>query len=102
MTEHHILKYRCEIPTEGRDWHYNYLFRPCDWPEIKDYEDLSVELRKKETGEPYDEVLLEASRDRLVRTITPTSRYWDMIEEENTRIQPCKKKQGRPPYFFDA
>jgi hypothetical protein len=102
MSEHHIFKNRCDIPIEEPIGHCEYLFLRSDWPEIEDYELCSVELRKKEAGEPYDEDLLKTSWDRLARTITPTSRYWDRFEAEVIRTQPDGKKQRRPPYFFDA
>lgn len=50
----------------------NICFWPSDWPETQDYKAYSVELRKKEAGEPYDKDLLKVSWDRLARTITDT------------------------------
>lgn len=102
MTEYNFFKYPCEVPTQDRDWYLDHRPRSSFWPERTDYEAYSLELWKKENGEPYDEDVLKVTWDRLVTTITPSSRYWDMFEAEITKIQPCKKKQGRPPYFFDA
>lgn len=58
-------------------------------------------MEKKEAGEPYDDALIVATQDRLRRTISPTSEEWPWYEDEIVRMQPDKKKQGRPPYFFD-
>ncbi|KAH8782652.1 hypothetical protein F5883DRAFT_130470 [Diaporthe sp. PMI_573] len=101
LTEHHIFKNPYEIPIEETFRRYDCTFRPSDWPEMDDYEVGSLELRKKEAGQPYDEDLLKTTWERLARTITPTSRYWNELEGEIVRIQPDRKKQGRPPYFFD-
>lgn len=70
MSEHHIFKNRCDIPIEEPSRSYECSFWQSDWPEIDDYEVGSVELRKKETGEPYDEDLLKTTWDRLARTIS--------------------------------
>lgn len=102
MTEYNFFKYRCDLSIQDQDWYLDHRPRASFWPERTDYEAYEFELWKKENGEPYDEDLLKVSWDRLVTTMTPSSKYWDKFEAEIIRIQPCKKKQGRPPYFFDA
>lgn len=97
MTEHHIFKFRQEIPEDRP--RTRCIRRTIDWPEIVEYEALREEYRKKEAGEPSD---VEGARKRLAQVITPSSIYWDgFSESEMLEIQPDERKRGRPPYFFD-
>lgn len=99
MVDHHIFKFRHEVPlVRHRD---HCVITTKDWPEWRDQDTIEIELIKMVDGEAYDEALVAAARERLRRTATPTSRCYSWNEEEQSRLQPDPKKQGRPPYFFD-
>lgn len=99
MVDYHIFKFRHEIPlVRPRE---RCVMTTKDWPESYDQETIETELIKKLEGEDYDESLVAAARERLKRTSTPTSRCYSWDDEEQSRLQPDPKKQGRPPYFFD-
>lgn len=99
MADHHIFKYRHEIPQRRPRDHCSVT--PEKWPELGDQQIIEDEMSKKAAGEPHDDALVTVTEDRLRRTTTPTSRVWHWDEDEIAKLQPDKKKQGRPPYFFD-
>ncbi|KAK2611821.1 hypothetical protein N8I77_005144 [Diaporthe amygdali] len=70
-----------------------------NWPEIIDHSKIAEE----ELGEgPSDEAEKAKARERIAMTISPNSRLWETFREEIAKLQPEKKRQGRPPYFFDS
>lgn len=104
MVEHHIYKYSHEIPgPEGlaRQRYHPSKLNARDWPELNDQALIMYEARKEANGEPFDQALMDAAEDRLVRTITPDSRFWKEYEEEIVKSQPDERTRGRPPYFSD-
>lgn len=98
--EHNIYKFRHEVPQGARDRDH-CVITPVDWPEYIDQDTIEREMEKQLEGEDPDEDLIEACRERLKRTVTPTSRCYHWNEEEQSKLQPDPKKRGRPPYFFD-
>ncbi|KUI56201.1 hypothetical protein VP1G_10845 [Cytospora mali] len=99
MADYHIFKYRHEIPQiRPRD---HCVITPDFWPQAGLDQILDEEFYKTLNGEPSDEALVAAKKEQLRSTITPTSFFWPEHEKEVAKMQPDKKKQGRPPYFFD-
>lgn len=99
MVDHHIFKFRHEIPrVRYRD---HCVIKPTDWPEYEDQDTIEEEMMKEADGEAWDEALVAAARERMRQTCTPTSRCYAWEAEEMSRRQPDPKRQGRPPYFFD-
>lgn len=98
---YNIFKYPSEVPwIEYRYGCHDYE-GIRNWPENHEYEVIELEKIKKESGEPFDEALIAEMWSRIKRTITPTSPFWEEVEEDIVQMEPDKKKQGRPPYFFD-
>lgn len=101
MVDHHIYKFRHEIPRWPRPRDH-CVITTNDWPEWRDQCTIEDEWINPLEGEaPPDKALVAASRERLRRTATPTSRCYHWDEEEQAKLQPDPKKRGRPPYFFD-
>lgn len=100
MATYHIFRDRYERKLPPRHlYHRKHNLRAKDWPELMD---VSILRREAFTGMPVSEAEKDAAKERLKREITPSSRYWHYYEDERRRLQPVKKMQGRPPYFFDA
>lgn len=98
MATYHIFRDRYERKLPPREAYVRkHGIKGRDWPELAEIQ----KLRKAAMGlEDVDEDEMSAAKERL-RQITPTSRYWPQVEAEVCMLQPDKKKQGRPPYFFD-
>lgn len=101
MVDYNIFKFRHEIPNYPRRRRVDCVVSIKDWPELREQQTIEQEWFRELRGGVRDEDLITACRERLKRISTPTSRcyYWD--DEEQSRLQPDPKKQGRPPYFFD-
>ncbi|KAH8774455.1 hypothetical protein F5883DRAFT_412019 [Diaporthe sp. PMI_573] len=97
--KHHIWRNRHEIP-EGPRPRAKDVINAYDWPERIEEINIRRELAKKEAGEPFDEAFLTAAMETN-RQITPTSRLWAYHEKEIMELEPDRKRQGRPSYFFD-
>ncbi|KAK7702580.1 hypothetical protein SLS64_009543 [Diaporthe eres] len=99
MGTYHIFRDRYERKLPPRHLYrrkHNVKFN--DWPELAD---ISILRREAFSGIPVSEAEKAAAKERLMQ-ITPSSRYWQYYKDEICRLQPVKKMQGRPPYFFDA
>lgn len=101
MIDYHIFKFRHEIPNYPRRRRDHCVVSIKDWPEVYERQTIDQEGLKPLRGLARDEGLVAACQDRLKRIATPTSRCYDWDDEEQSRLQPDPKKQGRPPYFFD-
>lgn len=100
MMSHNIFKNRHDIPMMRPKRMQRCAISEYSWPEHIDDIEMSKQAAKKAAGEPYDEAsLVESKRRRL--QITPTSMLWDRCKDEIARLEPDRKKHGRPPYFFD-
>ena len=100
MVDYHIFKFRHEIPKGARRRDH-CVISIKDWPETYEQQTIENEGIKGLDGGACDEGLIAASLERLKRIATPTSRCYHWNDEEQSRLQPDPKKQGRPPYFFD-
>lgn len=99
MATYHIFRDRYERKLPRRHlYRPKHRLRAKDWPEL-----LEVSILRREAlfGKPATEAEMSAARER-VKQITPSSPYWQDYGDEICRLQPVKKMQGRPPYFFDA
>ncbi|KAI3393264.1 hypothetical protein diail_4523 [Diaporthe ilicicola] len=100
MVYHNIFRNRYEIPDEHFQRSRREIITELSWPECAEETELVEQAARKAAGEPYDKPsLIEVDSKRL--QITPTSWYWDQRKDEICELEPDKKKQGRPPYFFD-
>lgn len=99
MATYHIFRDRHErkLPPPHL-YQRKHNVKAKDWPELVD---VQILRREAMGGEPVDEAEMSAAKERM-KQITPSSRYWPYYEAEICRLQPVKKMQGRPPYFFDA
>lgn len=100
MMDHNIFRNKYDIPKERPQGRRRCVVSEISWPELTDDIEMREQEEKKAAGEPYDQAsLLECERKRL--QITPTSMLWDECKDEIAEMEPDKRKQGRPPYFFD-
>lgn len=99
MATYHIFRDRYERKLPPRDlYRRKHNVKVKDWPELAD---IAILRREAFSGMPVSEAEKAAAKERL-KQITPSSRYWQSYGDEICRLQPVKKMQGRPPYFFDA
>lgn len=98
MATYHIFRDRYERKLPPRELHVRkHSVMDRDWPEFAEVR----LLRSAAMGdENIEEAEMSAAKERL-RQITPSSPNWPQVEAEVCMLQPDKKKQGRPPYFFD-
>lgn len=101
MVDYNIFKFRHEIPNGPPRRRNPCVISMKDWPELDEQQTIEQEGFKELRGGVCDEDLIAACRERLKRISTPTSRCYHWNDEEQSRLQPDPKKQGRPPYFFD-
>lgn len=100
MGKFHIFRDRYERRLPPRHFYRRpHNVRAKDWPELAE---VSILRREATFGKPVAEAEKAAAKERLTQQITPSSRYWQDYVDEICRLQPVKKMQGRPPYFFDA
>ncbi|KAG8159655.1 hypothetical protein KVR01_010292 [Diaporthe batatas] len=98
MATYHIFRDRYERRLPPREVYWRpHGTKGKDWPELAEVQLLRRAAMGYERVAPAE---ISAATDRLMQ-ITPSSRYWYQVEAEVCRLQPDKKKQGRPPYFFD-
>lgn len=99
MGSYHIFRDRYERKLPPRHlYQRKHNLRAKDWPELVD---AAILRREAVFGEPVPEEEKAAALERLKREITPSSKFWKYYGDEICRLQPVKKMQGRPPYFFD-
>lgn len=99
--KHHIFRDRHQIPPPvGRRLRSKDKIVSSDWPEVFEQSRIVRELAKKEAGELFDEVFVNAAIERNLQ-VTPTSKIWSYREQRIKELEPDRKRQGRPPYFFD-
>lgn len=99
MGTYHIFRDRYERKLPPRHlYQRKHNVKVHDWPELAD---IAILRREAFSGIPVSEAEKAAAKERL-KQITPSSRYWQHYGDEICRLQPVKKMQGRPPYFFDA
>lgn len=99
MGTYHIFRDRYERKLPPRHlYRRKHNVKAKDWPELAE---ASILDREAMGGEPVSEADMSAAKERI-KQITPSSRYWQYYGDEICRLQPVKKMQGRPPYFFDA
>lgn len=97
--KHHIFRNRYQI-LEGPRPREKHVVNAYDWPERIEEVKMRNELAKKDVGEPFDQAFLTAALETN-RQITPTSLLWEYHKKEIMELEPGRKRQGRPPYFFD-
>ncbi|KAG8158740.1 hypothetical protein KVR01_011183 [Diaporthe batatas] len=95
MVDYNIFKFRHEVPNYPRRRRRECVVCIKDWPELDEYQTIWSHRGV------CDEDLIAACEERLKRIATPTSACYHWDDEEQSRLQPDPKKQGRPPYFFD-
>lgn len=100
MVFHNIFRNKYEIPDEHFQRSRREIITPLSWPECAEETELVEQAARKAACEPYDNPSLDEVDTKRLQ-ITPTSWYWDERKDEICEPEPDKKKQGRPPYFFD-
>lgn len=100
MTNYNIFRNRYEIPQRSRG-RPRCVISEHSWPDYTEACKRADEGAKQAAGEPYDEAFMAESEGRRLH-ISPTSMLWERLEDEIVEQEPDKKKQGRPPYFFDS
>ncbi|KAG8156868.1 hypothetical protein KVR01_013281 [Diaporthe batatas] len=101
MTEHNIFRNRYEVPDEHYTRSRRQVITDLTWPESAEDAEAVERAARKAAGEPYDDLPSPLPGDTRWLQITPTSFLWDERKDAICALEPDKKKQGRPPYFFD-